>query len=257
MNEPRPRRTLSEQDAHQLLQNGHHLGWLFERHAPLEIDSNGAINDWRAFSSAILRRTHFALVSVLGMPTREPDASVLTRVLYEHVVTFCWVAIDPPTRLPMLIRTEISAVRAVMNELNDAGAYEKEAKETHAVLAELETLAAPTGTRMPSVFACAHEAEAHWQGKLPISLRLAREYSNLYRPYSAAVHPRIMGLKSFVSGANGKLTFGYPVTDYPEAALAAVSAFQDGLLVAGTCLGWPPVEEVVRAFADGLSPSDP
>jgi hypothetical protein len=59
---------------------------------------------WRSYGAAMIARIDDVVEScVLLMEHRRVmDGAALVRVLYEHVVRFCWVAIDPETNLRLL-----------------------------------------------------------------------------------------------------------------------------------------------------------
>jgi hypothetical protein len=56
---------------------------------------------WRPCLTALIARMAGILESTrpLAEPERQYDALILLRSLYEHVVTFLWLAIDPEPRV--------------------------------------------------------------------------------------------------------------------------------------------------------------
>lgn len=88
----------------QVVENGKLLSSLYETRVPT---SSTTGQSWEAFALATLARSHYTLRTILGLGRdREVDTAVLLRAMFEHVVTFAWLLVDPVNHFPMLLRSE-------------------------------------------------------------------------------------------------------------------------------------------------------
>ena len=74
-------------------------------------------------------------------------------------------------------------------------------------------------------------------------------YANIWRGFSTHVHPTWMGLVSFVDIDRENIRYGIPTTPEPDFILAlGVTLFADALRICSFAQGWPPFEEIAKAF---------
>jgi uncharacterized membrane protein len=68
---------------------------LYQRYATIAYARRSDFQPWEHYAFACLARAHYALESIFLLNGREADSAALTRVLYEHIVAFAWLMIDP------------------------------------------------------------------------------------------------------------------------------------------------------------------
>lgn len=243
---------LTPEAADQLGRNFHVLSALYGTYVPRGFEGPTPASDWRPLALAMLARGHYALQSTFALENRKPDAAVMVRVAFEHLVTFAWFMTDPPAHHPMMIRADIVHLENLHKDMRSRA--EVSPKELD--LSGLEALASKNGP--PKFDQRAEAADAYWSQRLPeVSWEFRRVYASLYRPYSALVHPVPTGLMTFVWFDGQALRFGQPRdTKVPGAVLAAASSLMaDALFVTSQAFGWPPLVEVAAAFNNGAAES--
>jgi hypothetical protein len=217
----------------------------------VESVGEGQAEDWRILGPALLARAAYALETIRILAARDVDVAVITRTLYETVLTFTWIAIDPSKHAFRWLRTDRDERLTAMRELQGFGVYvDPDTIRRY----EMDVSMAPKP--MPSVYDMAREADAHWMRALhefstgSSKYEFRGLYTALYRAASGAVHPRQSWLGSFVHNAGPtSLRVGDPIPAQKLAMLRqAPFCFASGLLVSAVRLGWPPAAEVIAAF---------
>jgi len=92
---------------HQLRAGATALVDIVQRHLPRQVTAEGmALEDWRLAGPAIVVRSAGTLQSMLDLldGLRSTDAVVLLRSLYEGVLVFAWVVLDPQHNLPRWVK---------------------------------------------------------------------------------------------------------------------------------------------------------
>lgn len=221
------------------------------------------LHNWDVVAPAMLFSAANCLLSLRWLattpvPRREQDASILLRRLYEHVVCFAWIAIDPPVHAKRWVAYDYRYRLATDTELQRLG----------------KTAIAPTQRKsfeayrqdnqdMPSVEARARDADTYWLPRLahhsdgrPNAERafsLADEYTSIYRTTSANTHPSPRSLFDYVNPgfATGRFRIGFMPTlqenDRYAYTLAPLT-FATMLLVSEQVLGYPAADKVFAAF---------
>jgi hypothetical protein len=199
------------------------------------------------FALACLARAHYTLETILGTRAREVDCAALCRVLYEHVVTFSWLEINPDEHFPMLQCWEYNERVKMFKGAKEFGHTWDEGAIRRS-LVDMGTTAAP------AIHDRAAAADRYWTRLgLDWQWRFKRSYSNLYRLYSCHVHPTIMGLDCFITRNDGGGIVGRPRAVHDDSMAAeSVACFADGLAVASHRFGAPTIEQIVRALTKGL-----
>ncbi len=236
---------ITDDEQAQLIANGPELCEIYRRYRGVMLNAPNAAEEWNRWAMAILDRCHHTLETILKIAEREVDAAILTRSLYEHVVAFAWVAIDPQRHLLRLEAWENLQLEKMLADLRHVGGPDD--PTANEVLALRRTIAvAGNVAAAPETPDRALAADAHWKAHFRGLTSLRRTYANLFRFYSAFVHPTGIGLASF-------RTPPPPEEHSGEPAAGAVMVFCSGLLVASAVLGWPDREEVMKAFTRGFS----
>jgi hypothetical protein len=167
---------------------------------PRTLTSSGAHDDWPLLGFAMLARASGTLGSVMALipERRAADAAVLNRTLFEEVVTFAWIAVDPAANATAWVRWDRRERLKLDNDLRDHGAPALLAPSRRQ---EFEALVA-SGPSMPSNLADrAREADAHWLDRIDAlddDPRRATSFRTLYR-YA------YRGDSRFVHGAVGSV----------------------------------------------------
>ena len=236
--------TLTPQQTRQLATNGRRLSLLYVANAPSQPATG---TDWETFCLACLARAHYTLRRMLDHAD-EIDGAGSARVIYEHVVAFAWIAINPSVHYRQFLRWESLQREKMQKDLAQFGEVAPDPMIVRRALIDTAAESAPeTADR-------ALAAENFWSRSVsewPFQFR--RAYANLFRPYSAFVHPTVMGLDPFIERGPSGPRIGQPreVGDGHILA-AAVGSFADGLIVASHRLGWPSMVAVVREMMQGI-----
>src|SRR5262249_420362 len=132
---------------------------------PRTCRSTGVHGDWPLSGYAMLARAAGTMRSVMSLipERRATDAAVLLRTLFESVVTFVWIAIDPDVTADAWVRGGRRQRIKADNDLRQDGAP---ALLEPDVRAQFETLIA-AGPMMPESLAVrAEQADAHWASRV-------------------------------------------------------------------------------------------
>lgn len=164
------------------------IGEVVPRAFPAEIS-------WRLVSTAFLARLGDMLRSMQILIEGEQHSSALLvlRTIYEHTVIFCWLAIEPETRLQ----------RWIDNSERERGRAFKEAGELFDLPPpeDLDMDQAAGIERFAPLTDMASEADRHWSERLPAFrapekgpggiLSLRGLYTAVYRRLSRAAHGEV------------------------------------------------------------------
>lgn len=245
---------------------------------PLRIESTvtpepRVLDNWEIAAPAMLFSAANCLLSIrllatVAGPRREQDAVVLLRRLFEHVVDFAWIAIDPAAHAKKWVAEDFYYRLKIDDEFTKLG----QTGLTPANRANFDQYVGENG-RMPDVASRADAADKHWSqritghGVFPAaavafgqtivnaqggSWSLRTLYTVIYRAASAAAHPTPTSLSSYVcpAGGPGRFVVGMDPTDH-EARIAYTHApfvYSTMLLVAEHVLGRPRRGDVEAAF---------
>lgn len=138
---------------------------LTTRFLPATVESTGRHGDWPISGFAMISRACGTLESVMALfpRRRHTDAAVIARSLYEQVVTFAWIAIDPTENAPAWVRWDRQLRIKADNDLRDVGAEALLDKQTRD---DFERQI-DEGRVMPDSLADrALAADKHWSQKL-------------------------------------------------------------------------------------------
>jgi hypothetical protein len=183
-------------------------------------------------------RCAYLCESVLALADRPLDGEVIARSLFDHVITFAWVAAAPSERLPVLVGDDVRHRLAFAEENAKAFGGSMLPDE---VKDEFEALR----QRLPSAQVMARVADEHWAGVVSNLFRggssLSELYSRGFRGYSASVHPTALGIGPFLSSnATGAVVVARPVFHPRRCSFGeCTSAMTLLLVISGQALGWP------------------
>jgi hypothetical protein len=217
---------------------------------------------WRSVLTALVARMAGIVASMrpLAEARHQADALVLLRALYEHLITFLWLAIDPDPRVGDWYRHTLAHRKALHHDALQFGVEDVLTPEQLEKAEEAETLK-PLEQR-------ANEADEFWGPRIrgfyvqPAKgpknvLTLRGLYLVIYRLASRNAHATIESIDPCVR-TEGSRTI---VDRHPrEGSLIwsslALPVFAMALVVSSERLGWPD-EDAVREINDGLIHEDP
>lgn len=227
------------------------LDEFYNRHARISL-ARQHFEHWECYALSCLSRIHYSVASVFLLRDREADAASLTRILYEHVVAFAWLMIDPEQHYKRLLSWEKNERTKMVKGLAKFNADPvTEAEATmHLVSVGLD----PTVPAAPETFDRADQAERFWAaGAAAWTFSFPRSYASLFRPYSAFVHPTVAGLISFFDPTPG----ADPASPIPRhqgcIPAEAMMLFIDALVVSAARLGWPLHDDILAVAFYGFT----
>jgi Family of unknown function (DUF5677) len=152
---------------------------------------------WKLYAAAALLRMCDTVESIMGLlpERRDLDAQTLLRSLYEQVVTFAWVMIEPTEHHR---RWEGEAKMQLLVLHNDALRFGER------VLSDREVAASEKAEGLPSVAQRAQDVDAHWPqqttgfhaaGHL---LSFRGLYVSIYRIGSRSSHGNLQALTDYI-----------------------------------------------------------
>jgi hypothetical protein len=226
------------------------------------------LDNWDLVGPAMLFSAMSCLVSIRWLaesptPQRDEDASVLLRRLYEHVVDFAWIAVDPVVNAPKWVADDYRHRLKADDDLKLIGTLGL----TPQARTEYQAYIDKHG-KMPGVPTRANQADEHWSARLeghgtfPTAAgqtqsgrwSLRKMYVAVYRSASANVHPSPQSLRDFIwpGGTSNTFRIGNDTDHqierppYPMAPLV----FAIMLLMTEQVLGRPNGGDVRAAFKE-------
>jgi hypothetical protein len=187
--------------------------------------------------------------------TRYADATVLARSLFEHAVTFAWLAAgEGPERQRQFAKSDSVARLRIDDDCRALGypVLEPDRRSWH------EENRAGLDREMPGLLQRAEQADRAWDGKVPglhtgAPLQSYRGfYALMYRNHSGYAHPSGLGLLAVAEGLPGRGTrvdLEAADDDDPDPLRLATAIYTYSLLIAAQTIGWPH-EPDLRAIWD-------
>jgi hypothetical protein len=231
------------------------LAALVEARLPMEADVVGLHQAWPLVGPALLSHATSTLRSIvlLGPAGAHTDASRLLRSLYDHVVTFAWLAADSSAERLALWRLEDLAQRLkAVREMAEAGEPILDDAARDEMQREVD---AATRTTTPDLAAKALAADRYWAPQVEAldetGLGTFRGlYTVLFRSHSGLVHATFRGLNTVVEDLSPtrRRVLARPPLDGRGAYGMATIVHGLGLLVAAKAVGWPSEADVHNVF---------
>jgi hypothetical protein len=178
-------------------------------------------------------------IFVLMTDGRTIDGGLMLRVLYEHVVKFCWIAAEPATRYPIWRSDGLVQRRKLHHDAIPFGwtILDTQQLEEQAASAELP--------KMPQM---AEQVDAYWGGRIdalrprvkgePLQLLTIRGmYIPAYRTLSEPVHGHADVMEAYINGGTAIWPVGTGAADRSIWWALTVTLFAQALLVCHTVLG--------------------
>ncbi len=231
-----------------------------------------AQDNWELVAPAMLFSASNCLLSLCTLaggpaPRREQDAWVLLRRLYEHVVSFAWVAADPLVNAARWASGDYYYRLQTDDDSKKLGRPGLSPVERAKFEQHLQA-----HKPMPGLLDRALIADKHWSavfpdhGKMPAAVpsgqsleqaqgglwSLRTLYTLIYRTASAMAHPTPMSLHPYVGpgGASNRFAIGINLSEPPSqyAYTFGPIAFAIMLFVTEQVLGVPKASDVKAAF---------
>jgi len=226
-----------------------------EPHLEIEGDPRGPVGPWPLVGSGLLVHATSSLRSIvfrLAPDGAHNDASRLLRSLYDHVVTFAWLASDPPSLLPVWRKSDLQERLKMDREARSAG----EQLLADDVREQMERDVAGIDGNAPDLASKAVIADRHWAPRIDEfradglgSLRGL--YTILFRQHSGLVHATMRGLNHVsvdLEPPRRRIAMEDVAPEGSGPYGMATVVYGLGLLVAAQALGWPDAGEVERIF---------
>lgn len=229
---------------------------LVDAHLPLEVGPLGLAELWQLVGPALLARQADSLAALLDLRRQrgEADPIVALRTLYEHAVTFAWLAAEPgEERLGRFVKSDAASRLAMDDDARKVGVPILD-PDQHA---RFERQVAELPKAMPDLLQRAEGADRHWADRIPgleasSTVRSFRGlYAMAYRRHSAVAHPSLMGLNSVVADlpeGRRRVERGRRDQDMHGPFGLGVVLMALSLLIAGSSVGWPEAHEVEVPF---------
>jgi Family of unknown function (DUF5677) len=228
---------------------------LVEGRLEVEGDSTGPNTAWPMVGAGLLVHSTSCLTSIvfrLRPDSAHNDASRLLRSLYDHVVTFAWLATDPPAHLAIWRKDDLEQRLKIHREFAAAG----EQLLTDADREQMERNVGRIEGSAPDLASKASMADKYWVPRIDAiradDLRSFRGfYTILFRQHSGLVHATMRGLNHVsvdLEPPRKRIVMEDPAVSGNGPYGMATVIYGLGLLVAGQSLGWPETEEVEGVF---------
>ena len=207
---------------------------------------------WRIATASMIRRMADTVESMMALLEGRYalDTLILLRVLYEQVVIFCWLAIDPEKHIELWGANEHHYARALHYEALTYG--------YPALSSEGLKAAEKDAKKLKPIDQLATAVDEHWGGRL-IGFRAPRTeakdllnfrglYVGIYRVSSRAAH---IQPESFVPYLSGPEVYPLVVGDAapPDKEMLwwslAVPLYAQALIMCNSVLKWPDVQAVL------------
>jgi uncharacterized protein DUF5677 len=229
---------------------------LVRPHLPIEVSVQGPADAWKLVGPGLIARQVGSLEALMALRPldRQADAFVVLRTLYEHSVTFAWIAADPGVdRHRRLLKSDASARITADDDARKVGVP----LLTDGNRERYEGQQRDLPKAMPDLLQRAEAADESWLGKVPglEGIDDASSYRGLYaiayRHHSAIAHPSLQGL-NFVTidlpdnVKRVQLEERDPEMHGPYGLGVILLAFS--LYIAAETLGWPDSEAVSAVF---------
>jgi hypothetical protein len=216
---------------------------------PYPVVGTGDQGEWLVTGPAFVARAARSLeaLSVLRADRFDCDAYVILRSLYEHLLRFSWLAIDPGKHMPLWIKWDRKhrlEVDRVMRAANDPLTIPEQATE------RFKREIASVRGEMPKLERMAEQVDTHWSKVSQLHSGPDERYGFsgmhrvVFRHCSAVAHGSAIGLKAVIgSGVVGRET---PGLDDPFAMATVI--YSMGLLVFADAFFIPGVLEALDAI---------
>lgn len=221
---------------------------LVRPYLPMSVSS--AESEWEILAPALLARMTASVEAIVQLRPlgRTADEIVIGRSLYDHAVTFAWLAGDPADRLDRFLYSD-AVERLKLGSHSEELGFPMLQPETRK---HFEGIREANAGEMPSLLQRAREADDDWGDKLPehssaAFMSYTGQYASFYRHHSGFEHASTLGLLAFADAQpDGSALVSLEEEEDDTLLGVAVIVYAWSLFIAAERLGWPREEEVVR-----------
>jgi hypothetical protein len=216
---------------------------------------------WRSLGTAFIARMAGTVETMVGLAGdgRQMDSAVLLRSLYEHMVTFAWISIDPEPRIDRWFDDQHVELRKLHHDAALFGMT---------VLDAAELKRAKEAKELPPLIVQADEVDTYWAplsrgfrahpAEGPKNLLTVRGlYPAVYRVASRSAHAQPQSLEGCMQLDRYPAVVDFERDDETFLSFLAVPIFAMALLVSAHRLGWPDedmVGQINEALAHDVEP---
>jgi hypothetical protein len=231
------------------------LAQVVESRLPLDVDVTGSRDAWPMIGPALLTHATASLKSIFVLRQHQAhnDASRLLRSLYDHVVTFAWLAADPSVkRIDAWQRSDFEQRLRMDREFTSVGSTLLDADMRISMEREIDQIP----TTAPDLASKALVADDFWEPRIDAlgvdefgSFRGL--YTILFRQHSGLVHSTYRGLNhviEHVSPTGRRVVLETSLGGRGPYGMA-VAVYGLALLVAAQAIGWSSADDVEALFA--------
>jgi hypothetical protein len=223
---------------------------------PLTVRVSGPHDAWPLVGPAFVARIVGSAEALWHLHSleRQADAMVVLRTLFEHTVTFAWLAADPSEeQLKRFLKSDsVARLKADDDAIAVGQPLLSDEKR-----AEFEKQRDTLPKEMPDLAQRSVAADDYWSGKLPglehsdepVSFRGL--YALAYRHHSAVAHPSLMGLNRVsTDDPDGSVTIHLEQldpSDHGPFGMGTVLLVL-ALMISARTLEWPTDAEIISAM---------
>jgi hypothetical protein len=229
---------------------------LVRPHLPVEGRTTGPADAWPLVGPGLIARQVGAIESIFGIRSqgRDSDPMVLMRSLYDHAVTFAWLAADPgEARQQCFVRSDAAQRLKADNDCRDIGVPMLDDETRAKYQRQVDTLPG----EMPPLTERARQADDHWTDRIEVlqgadtTHSFRGFYAFAYRRYSSYEHASVWGLNPVTDELpDGRLRVHLEEHDPEEHGIYGMAGilFTFTLFIAAQTLGWPETNAVLEVF---------
>lgn len=214
-------------------------------HLPQHVVASAS--EWDYYGPAMISRIVDTVESVVALmgADRAVDGAVLVRVLYEHVVKFCWISIDPAAHYARWQADSELWDTKLRNDAISIGLLDEQTTSTAGMqsLRDVAQLADAIDRHWPTRIS-AFTSQRRGPGALVTFRGL---YLPVYRTASEAVHGRPAVLDAYMSRGSQLWRMGDQAASTSMFWPLIVPLFAWALLVCHHQWGWPDPDQVLAA----------
>ncbi len=224
-----------------------------DRYLPVAAGEDNRHDSWQVTGPALIARGRNTLESLTAVAAvrHRADASILLRSLFEHFVSFAWLAADPANRMPNWLASDATQRLKIDADFRTIGEPVFDEKVRREMEARRSAAAA-----MPALPERAVRVDEEWGTRLrelnAISPHVSARgiYRAVYREGSSFTHPTIYGIEPVVDGSQQTVFVraGERPPEHPGALVLGPLTYALELFVSAEALGWPMKEEIHSVF---------
>ncbi len=176
---------------------------LVDQTLPIQLQEPTGHDNWPIAATALVARSANLVEAILAVQPlhQRLEGTALHRILYEHVTTFAWLAIDPSTRMERWLASDAKQRLSTaddMKKLERSDPIPTDARQEMERRAKAKTL--------PSLVDMAAAVDREWSARLPeLSAPTGHYasfrgmYTGVFREGSAFIHARTYAIEPMVS----------------------------------------------------------